>query len=265
MKAKTPIKLLGSLILGLPILATSVAAENSGGWEYSIAPLYVWGKSVEGKSAVGPTESELDLSFTDDILENLDAAAAVHLEAKQGPLVFFGEYNYAKLDPSTQIDQGSVSIKGEVEFTDILWEVGFRYEVADTGATQWEVLGGVRGLDQELDITLKRVDDGASVGTLPRTESGGDDWWHGFGGARVTTKLSDHWHFVARGDYGYKNSDNQSYMLEGIFDYRFNDWGSFFVGYRHLELDYANKSSGADNYATDTANSGPLLGLNIYF
>ncbi|MFT5711137.1 MAG: hypothetical protein ACI8QT_001840, partial [Halioglobus sp.] len=147
MKAKNQINLLGSLMLALPILATSAAAENPGGWEYSIAPLYVWGKSTEGKSAVGPTESELDLNVKDDLLENLDAAAAVHLDAKQGPLVFFGEYNYARLDPSTKINQGT-------------------------------------------------------------------------------------------------------------FDYRFNDWGSFFAGYRHLDLDYANKSSDADNYATDTANSG---------
>lgn len=265
MKAKAQIKLLGSLMLALPALATSAAAENPGGWEYSIAPMFVWAKSVDGKSGVGPTESELDLNFKDDLLENLDAAAAVKLEAKQGPLVFFAEYSYAKLDPSTNLEVGPVSVKGDVEFTDILWEFGFRYEVANTGLTQWEVLGGVRGLDQDLDIELKRVSEGANVGVLPRKLSGGDDWWHGFGGARVTTKLSEKWHFMARGDFGYKDSDNQSYMLQAVFDYRFNDWGSFFVGFRHLDLDYTNDSSGVDNYSFDGVNRGPLLGLNFYF
>ncbi len=260
-------KILGYLVLTASTFSAPalVFAGNPGGWEYSIAPLYLWAKSVEGKSGVGSSESELDLDFKDDILENLAAGAAVHMEAKQGPLVFFGEYNYAKLDPSGTIEQGPVVIKGEVEFTDIMWELGFRYEVANTGSTQWEVLGGVRGLDQDLDITLKRVDDGLSVGILPRKASGGDDWWHGFAGGRVTTKLSQRWSFVARGDYGYRESSNKSYMLTGIFDYRFNDWGSFFVGYRHLDVDYANDKNDKSNYFVDTANRGPLLGFNFYF
>ncbi len=267
MKTSTQLKLLCSTILTLPILAGSglAAAENAGGWEYSIAPLYLWAKSVDGTSGIGSTDSEIDLDFRDDILENLDSAAAVHIEAKQGALVFFGEYSYAKLDPSTKFGQGSVTGKGQVDFTDIFWDLGFRYEVADFGSTQLEVLGGIRGFDQDLDLTIKRIDSGSAPGPLPIKASGGDDWWHGFAGARLTTKISDRWRFVTRGDYGYKNSDNTSYMLEGIFDYRFRDWVSFFVGYRHLDIDYANNDSGQSNYFADTANRGPLMGFNFYF
>ena len=77
------------------LLSSQVLAENPGGWEYSVAPLYLWGKSVEGSSTFSGKEAPLDLEFRDDILENLEAAFAVHAEARQGDLTLFAEYNYA--------------------------------------------------------------------------------------------------------------------------------------------------------------------------
>jgi len=251
----------GVCALCATLASGQAAAENPGGWEYSVAPLYLWGKAIQGTSGLGPTESELDLEFKDDILENLDGAFAIHMEASQGDLSFFAEYNYATLDPGVDAHIGPIPIKVNIDFKDVLWELGVRYVVANTGSTQWRVFGGIRGFDQEIDVEI------AGQGPLEKTleVSGGDDWWHGFGGVGVTTKLSQSWRFVANVDMGYKSSDNKSVNALGLFDYRFRDWGSFFVGYRFLDIDFHNGKASTQTYFFDGDQQGPLLGVNFYF
>lgn len=250
-----------ALMLPLVVLSNHAVAENPGGWEYSIAPLYVWAKSIEGTSGLGQTSSEVDLKFKDQILENLDAAYAFHFEATQGDLSFFAQYNYSKLDPSADVHLGPMPVRASVELEETIWEAGVRYVVADTGSTQWRVFGGVRGIDQDYDIKI------AGQGSLGITKkfSAGDDWWHGFGGVGVTSSLSQNWRFVANVDMGYKNSDNKSVNALGAFDYRFRDWGSFFVGYRFLGIDYHNGKDSSQTFFFDGDQQGPLLGVNFYF
>ena len=92
------------------------AAEDE--WEFAIAPMYVWAKNIEGSAGLGPTNAPLDLDFTDDILENLDAAFAVHFEAKYNDLTLFAEYNFARLDPSAEETLGPINASLGVEFED---------------------------------------------------------------------------------------------------------------------------------------------------
>ncbi len=250
-------------LAALGFMSSQAFADNPGGWEYSVAPLYLWGKSIDGASSVAGKEAPLDLDFQDDILENLDAAFAIHFEAKQGDLTLFAEYNYAKLDPSVEAHLGSIPISADIEFKDTMAELGVAYVFADSGSTQWEVLGGVRYMDQELDVEIGKPDFGP--GLLPDEITGGDDWWHGFGGFRVTTALSENWRFRARADYGYKDSNNKAVHAIGMFDYRFRDWGSFFAGYRFLDTDYDNRKSGSKQYSFDADQQGPVLGVNFYF
>ena len=49
------------------------AEESEGEWEFMIAPLFLWGMSIDGESAIDGNALPLDLDFTDDIMENLDA------------------------------------------------------------------------------------------------------------------------------------------------------------------------------------------------
>ncbi len=132
MKTSRQIKILGCSVLAASFLSISgqVFAENPGGWEYAVAPLYLWGKNIEGEAGLGPVTAPLELDFTDDILENLDAAFAIHFEAKQGDLTLFAEYNFARLDPTVEQTMGPVAAKIDVEFEDTMWELGVAYVVA---------------------------------------------------------------------------------------------------------------------------------------
>ncbi|MEH6581645.1 MAG: DUF481 domain-containing protein [Halioglobus sp.] len=246
--------------IGLCFPTATVLADDSSGWEFSVAPLYLWGKSINGTSSIAGMEAPLEVDFKDDALENLEAAFAIHFEAKKENLTLFAEYNYAKLDPTSEMSLGPISISADIEFEDLMFELGAAYTFADSGSTQWEVLGGVRYLDQEINVELD-----TPIPELPTNIGGEDDWWHPFGGLRVTTAISENWKFVGRADAGYRDSDNKAYHLSATFDYRFRDWGSFFAGYRHLYTDYDNGKSGLDGYAVDTDQGGPIVGLNFYW
>ena len=258
-------KLALSMTLGCAALfgpmSNQAFAENPGGWEYSVAPLYLWAKSLNGTSAIGGKEAPLDLEFKDDILENLDAAFSIHFEAKQGDLTLFAEYNFARLDPSGEESLGPITVKADIEFEDTMWELGVAYAFYNSDSTQWEVLGGMRYMDQDLEVET----DSPDFVPIPDKISGGDDWYHGFGGFRVTTRINERWSFRARADLGYQDSNNKAAHAIGFFDYRFRDWGSFFAGYRYLDTEYDNRESGPDGYAFDTAQQGPILGVSFHF
>ena len=250
--------LAGSLLLG-----NQLALAEEEGWNFSIAPLYLWGKSIEASASAGGNALPLELDFKDDILENLDAAFAIHAEATKGALTFFAEYNFARLDPTVENFVGPVEVKGDVEFEDTLIEGGITWAFAESERMRWELLGGLRYYKQEVDIKFS-----SSLPVdlpLPNRLEVGDSWMQPFVGGRLRAPLSERWLFSGRVDYGYEGSDNTA--LQGIFffDYRFRDWGSAFVGYRYLDIDFDNRTSGLDQYGFDGDEQGPLIGLNFYF
>lgn len=242
--------------------AINVSAESDE-WEFSVAPLFVWGKSIDGTASAGGKNLGLDVEFVDDILDNLEAAFAVHFEAKKGNLALYAEYNYAHLDPTVEASIGPLPVVADVKFKDTMTEGGVAWTFADSGSRSWELLGGLRYYKQ--DIKVKFSSSLPVELPLPNKISVGDSWVHPFAGLRFTAAINDRWSFRARGDYGYESSDNSALHGIALFDYRFRNWGSAFVGYRYLEIDYENSDRGLDQYGFDGDQQGPLIGINLYF
>ena len=243
-----------SSLIGIASLVTAPVSADE--WEFSLAPLFLWGMSIEGTSAVGPSSGDLDLDFKNDVLENLEAIFTVHFEARQGDLALFAEYQYADLGPETELPSGR---KVNVGFKNTIVELGAAYRFSQTVSTDWEVIYGVRYTKQEL-----------AIGNLPSPPlpasslNVDEDWYDGFVGGRVGTKLSENWSFLGRADVGTGGSDFV-WNLVGMVDYRFKNWGSVFVGYKILDYDYDNGKSGLDRYVFDAREQGPLAGLNFYW
>jgi hypothetical protein len=233
--------------------AASYAAESSGsGWEFELAPMFLWGMSIDGTSEVGPVELPLNIDFTDGVLENLAAVFTLHFEAKKKDLTLFTEIQYADLTPSAEIRGGPTV---DVEFQNTLFELGAAYRVGTTGSTDWEVLGGARYTDQAISATIEE-----SGVTVMDVDEG---WWDGFVGGRVITRLSPKWTLMGRADIGAGGSD-LVWNIAGFADYRFNDWGSVFAGWKWLDYDYES-GSGLDRYGYDALQQGPLAGLTIHW
>ena len=262
MKNKNRLLVTASLA-GPLALGSSVAIAEDDEWQFSVAPLYLWAKSIEGSGSAGGKELPLELKFKDEVLENLDAAFAIHAEATKGELTFFAEYNFARLDPTVEEFIGPVQVKGDVEFEDTMIEGGITWAFAESEHMRWERLGGLRYYKQEIDLKFS-----SSLPVdlpLPNRLEVGDSWMQPFAGVRMRAPLSERWRFSGRVDYGYEGSDNTALHGIFLFDYRFRDWGSAFVGYRYLDIDYDNKTSGLDQYGFDGDQQGPLIGLNFYF
>lgn len=255
---------LASVLLSTAYVPLAAAEESEEGWNFSVAPMYLWAKNIEGTAAIGGLEAPLDLDFKDDILDNLDAAFAIHVEANKGNLTLYGEYNYAKLDPTTVTNVGPIEVQADVEFKDTMWEAGAVWAFADSGSSTWELLGAVRYAEQDVRVDLAR-NNGPGIIPLPNRIEGGDDWWQGVAGLRYTFQVTDRWSWRLRGDYGYGDSDNSSLHAIGFLDYRYRHWGSFFVGYRYLDTDFDNGRSSSNGYSFDGDQQGPVLGLNFFF
>ncbi|MEP1471920.1 MAG: hypothetical protein ABJK20_09075 [Halieaceae bacterium] len=231
-------------------------------WEFKLSPLFLWGISLDADATIGTETVPLDLSFEDDVIENMDTVFTFHFEAKNDDLIFFAEYQYVKLDPSLSIG----AVDADVEFENTAIELGAGWEFFRSERIDWEMLLGLRYLDQDVDVdgTLSLPEPPNGPGALPLAVAGGDDWYHPFLGIRGDYRLGSRWSLLGRGDYGYSDSDNSLLNLSVMFDYRFKQWGSAFIGWRYQDVDY-DSGAGSDRYAFDGIQQGPLMGLTLYW
>ncbi|MEH6609040.1 MAG: hypothetical protein V7696_06695 [Halioglobus sp.] len=243
-----------SLVGSQFLSGAAMAQETEGEWEFQLAPLFLWGMSINGESSIDGNVAPMDLDFKDDLLENMDGVFTLHFEARKQDLVLFAEYQYVSVNPDVEAAIGPVTVNADIDFSVNSAELGGGYTISQSDSTRWEVLGGLRWQDHDLDVDVEGPD------FLPSNIKGGDDWYHGFLGGRVTTELGKNWSFIARGDYGYGGSDNDVLHLSMMADYRFKSWGSAFIGYRYMKYDYASS-----NYSYDAEQQGPQLGMVIYW
>ena len=64
-----------------------MAAVNNNQWQFELAPLVIWGVNLNGTTETGPITAPLDLSFDNDMLENLETVFAIHFEAQKNNFV----------------------------------------------------------------------------------------------------------------------------------------------------------------------------------
>ncbi len=252
------IKFLKKAVLPLCLLiciAGSAMAEDAKSsddeWHFTLSPLFLWGMSIDGTSQVGPVNVPLEITFTDDVLENLTSVFTIHFEAQKGDWTLFAEYQYVDLDPSIEI---SSVASADIDFVDQMGELGVAYKVATFGINDLQVLAGGRYTRQDLQVNLNPG---------PVLVDVTEGWWDGFAGLRIFTHISDSWTFIGRGDIGTGGSDF-TWNLVGMFDYQFKDWGSVFVGYKWMDYDYES-GSGFDHYGYDALQQGPLAGLSFHW
>ena len=242
--------------ISLGLVTTPLLAETSDEWEFKLAPLFLWGMSIDGTTTIEGTDADLGLDFKDDIFENMEGVFTLHFEAHKGDLLLFAEYQYVNLTPGIDASSGPVSVSADIDFIVQMAEFGAGYAISRSDDVLWEVLGGLRWNDHEIDADVE------VTGPLPLPEKikGGDDWVHPFVGARVSSGFAKDWTLIVRGDVGYGGSDDTAYHVNAVVDYRFNEWGSVFGGYRHMEYDYDGSS-----YAYDASQRGPMLGAAFYW
>jgi hypothetical protein len=231
----------------------------AGSWEFELV-LYAWVPGVEGEvSARGRTTSvsQTVAESFESLREHLKLAASAHLEARNGPLVLFGDIMYAALEDDDI--RSRVIGPGEVTFRHAFGELGAAFSIVDepfgeNGKQRFRVepLVGVRGyyMNLELDFPAARID-------ASRSKS----WVDGFVGVRTSVDVTEEICLFARLDVGKGGSDRAWNLLLGG-KLRVFDGGAIYAGYRWLDIDY---DEGGTDFEFDARLAGPFVGFGVSF
>jgi hypothetical protein len=135
-----------------PLGAQSPATPASG-WQFSIKP-YGWLTGLDGQTGVGPIVSDIDVSFS-DIIDNIEMAAALQFEARNGRWGVIADGFYADLGASGSTP-GPIYDTAELDMKQFIGELSVAYRVYESPSVFIDVYGGIRynNMSMEFDATL---------------------------------------------------------------------------------------------------------------
>lgn len=247
----------------LLLMLTAPAQAEENDWEIILAP-YLWGTSLDGKTAIGPLPPvDIDASFS-DIWDALNIGGSLHTEFRKGKWTFVIDPTYLDLEletPGQNVEippnSGNVQrVNGKVKIKQWLVEGWASYQFA----VGWEVLGGVRWQSQEIKPSIEGIDLG--LGLDPKID---EDWTDFFAGLRWRKALGQKWMVSLRGDLAFAgDSEGVSPDLLVLFNRRFGQSMALNLGYRYFENEYKNEN-GSPAYQWDIKMNGPIIGYTWQF
>jgi len=235
-----------------PLSAAGESSEKGGaGWEFQFTP-YVWAAGVKANAVIGSFESSGEVDFI-DLAKKLDVGVMLHFEGRKERWGFMldGLYMNATDDARARVGPfrvRGINIDGGLKMA--ILEAGVFYRFGEASPS-FDALAGVRYISIDL-----RVDPGP-LPTLSRDK----DWVDPFIGGRFQLGLSERWSLSLRGDVGgFGVGSDLTWNVTALLGYRLSETTTLAIGYRHLDIDYAN-----GNFEFDAQFSGPYLGLSFRF
>lgn len=234
--------------------AVGVSAQSSETWNYQITP-YLWGAGQTGTVQYGSGLPPVDvnLSFS-DILENLDVAGMIILNANKGRFGLTFDYQYVNLN-SEGTTPGTDFGNAEVDSISSIGTILGEYRIRNNEQSSLWAGGGLRYWNVSTDLDL-------SAGTQPATSaSSGDNWFDPVIGLRGRTDITDRWFatgWAYAGGFG-AGSDAMVDVLGGV-GYEFTDTVSGVFGYRYLSVDRDEP-----DFLYDVEQQGFMAGISFNF
>jgi hypothetical protein len=226
------------------------------GWEFSIVP-YGWFIGITGDVTTEGEKTDVDMSFS-DILDNLDIAGQMQIEARKGRWGIFLQPNYLKVSD----DGKTQGIKTDITIQTLFTELGGFYR-----ARKWNIEGnsnrpvildllvGGRYWDMKTEIELRDPVSGMRIDETER-----DDFVDPFIGFRLGVSLTNSLMLNLRWDMGgfdiTSESSNFTWNALAVLGYEVSKVTTLYAGYRGLGLDHNN---------ADITIYGPLVGAGFRF
>jgi hypothetical protein len=232
--------------------APEAAPVVEGEWRYSLTP-YFWAAGLSGEtSQFGLPVVDIDASFS-DVFDNLDFAAMLIGEVRNGPYSLFGDLIYTKLSSGSATPRGVLATKVDVESQTFAGLAGAGYSVLEGPSGRLDVVGGVRVWSVDTKVSFS----GAFLDGEKRSD--GATWVDGLVGLRGNYAFTPNFYVTGWGLVGAGGADIDWDVMAGV-GYRINETFSATLGYRALGVDYSD-----DGFLFDVVQQGPIAGLTIRF
>jgi hypothetical protein len=239
--------IVGYLTLLPALLPETARGQETRGWNV-FGAAYGWLAGVDAVVAVGPrSEFPVEVPF-DDLLENVDFAISLHVEARPADgWTLMGDLFYADLGVSGTLPESRTEVTLDQRQT--VLEGGVGYEVAR---------------DLEL-LAAVRYNDLSVAASTPQGEADerGAGWADAFAGVRFSPAFGERWLLSLRGDVGAGGS-SFAWFVGGNAFYRLSETFRLGFGYRALSVDYES-GEGRDLVKWDMVTHGLYLGLVMDF
>ena len=232
----------------ISIIPATAGADD--GWDWFLAPFYLWAVDISGTQGFGEGVDEVDTKF-EDLYPDIETSFTIYFEGtKDQRWGFILDLSYTDIDSTetvvdTEIKSGNTSP---------IYELDGYYRFGE-GPHKFDLLVGLRYYDVDNRIAFT----GGILDGLSFDKS--FDWVDGLAGARWLWNFARDWHITVRGDAAAGGSD---LTLNGSALVHWQPWkvGGFLAGYRILDIDYED-GSGDDRIVYDIQQDGPVLAVTF--
>lgn len=254
---------LGLLFGGSTFGAGAIAEEAPSDpdiWKIT-GEVYLWGATIDGKSAPG---SDFTIDFN-EILDDLEMAFMGNLTAQRGKWTLLGDVIYLKLSRSGS-DAASIPvgpfnppIKVDADVDLKAWIVNALagYNLIENEKTRLDVMGGVRYLNLDVKVKLGLETAGPLPGVKGKVSDSGSQV-DGIVGVHGRFNLTEKWYLPYYLDVGTGDSDITYQAVAGV-GYEFESV-DVVATYRYLKWKFDDNDV-LDNLAV----KGPMIGVKYTF
>ena len=221
-------------------------------WSFEIEP-YAMITNIAGDTKIYPrVGGSVDVDFG-TILDNLDMAAMIHMEAHhESGWGLWIDYGFMDLSNEVSAVPGITSVNVRQGVLEVM---GLYRQNLTSGYIEY--LAGIRWWDNDLELNTVRRDFDKPV-----------DWVDGLVGLRYTHILNENWKLRVHGDIGGGGADITYATSAGVI-YTINDLMDVDVKYKATWVDYEDGTPGLpgqnDYFLYDTVTHGLVIGLNFKF
>ena len=242
-------------MVSLALLTTTgigfAAEEQNDKWQFGVTvPLFASG--IEGDVTIRGVKSDLDVGF-DDLVDKLDAAFSIGLEARKNRFGLFAGVGYMKFSGDTTGTRGGTG-DGELKF--LIGDAGMSYCVVKTAGERpfiLEATAGIRywAIDKDLELTTR-------AGAVLVDADDKKELFDPVIGLRASQYLSPKWHLDFQGDVGGFGSSDLTWSAAGLVSYDAAKWCPLSAGYKALSVENS-EGCGAKEHGVDIVMHGLLI------
>lgn len=235
---------------------SSAADSNPDAWEFHLAP-YAWlaGQSGSVATLPGLPPADIDVDFYDDILDNINGAFMLVGEARKGRFGIAVDAAYTDIE-SDNATPGQLFTAVSSRTTSWIVTAAGTYRLFESNSAFLDGLIGARYWSVESELALR----GGPAGfySIDNRES----WFDPVGGLKGMTGLGDSRFFLSGFLIigGFDAGSDFLWDVNANIGYRWTETFSTTIGYRYLDVDYAD-----NGFLYDVAQDGLVLGMSWRF